>query len=64
MDDSSIDETSKEVIEVVSKTSSTMLERATEDDVAGFQYYTIKNLDSKLSDIDQYISSWISKRIL
>ena len=57
VDDSSIDETSKEVIEVVSKASSTMLERATEDDVAGFQYYTIKNLDSKLStesDIDQY----------
>ena len=57
VDDSSIDETSKEVIAVVNKASSTMFERATEDDVAGFQYYTIKNLDSKLStesDIDQY----------
>ena len=34
---------------MVSKASSTMLEKATDDDVAGFQYYTIRNLDNKLS---------------
>ena len=42
---------------MVSKASSTMLEKATDDDVAGFQYYTIRNLDNKLStqsDIEQY----------
>ena len=57
VDDTSVDEVSKEVIEVVSKASSTMLEKATDDDVAGFQYYTIRNLDNKLSiqsDIEQY----------
>ena len=37
VDDTSVDEVSKEVIEVVSKASSTMLEKATDDDVAGFQ---------------------------
>ena len=31
---------------MVSKASSTMLEKATDDDVAGFQYYTIRNLDT------------------
>ena len=53
VDDTSVDEVSKEVFEVVS----TMLEKATDDDVAGFQYYTISNLDNKLSiqsDIEQY----------
>ena len=44
VDDTSVDEVSKEVIEVVSKASSTMLEKATDDDVTGFQYYTIRNL--------------------
>ena len=42
---------------MVSKASSTMLEKATDDGVAGFQYYTIRNLDNKLStqsDIEQY----------
>ena len=57
VDDTSVDEVSKQVIEVVSKASSIMLEKATDDDVAGFQYYTIRNLDNKLSiqsDIEQY----------
>ena len=34
---------------MVSKASSIMLEKATDDDVAGFQYCTIRNLDNKLS---------------
>ena len=57
VNDSSVDEASKQVIEVVSKVSSIMLEKATDSDVTGFQYYTVRNLDNKLlteSDIEQY----------
>ena len=46
----SIDDTTKHIIE-------SMLEKATKDDVASFQAYTIRNLDNKLlhtSDIEQY----------
>ena len=55
VDDDSIDSTLKEVIEAVSSTSSTMLEKATDEDIAGFQSYTIRTLDKKLttgSDIE------------
>ena len=55
--DDSVDEAAKQVIEVVNNTSSTMLEKATKDDIASFQAFTIRNLDSKLStesDTDQY----------
>lgn len=54
VEESAVDSTMKEVIEVVSKASSTMLEKAT---VSELQYYTIRDLDSKLttnSDIEQY----------
>ena len=54
--DDSVDEAAKQVIEVVNNTSSTMLEKATKDDIA-IQAFTIRNLDSKLStesDTDQY----------
>ena len=47
----------KNVDEVINSTSSTMLEKATKEDIVGFQAYTIRNLDNKLStesDIDQY----------
>ena len=57
VDDKSIDSAVKNVIEVVSKTSSTMLEKVSDEDVSDFQYYTIGNLDSRLNtatDIDQY----------
>ena len=37
VDDDSIDEAAKKVIEVRNGTSSTMLEKATDDDIAGFQ---------------------------
>ena len=53
----SVDEAAKQVIEVVSSTSSTMLEKATADEIDAFQAYTIRNLDKKLStqpDIEQY----------
>ena len=45
------------MIEVVNSTTSIMLEKADESDIAGFQAYTVRSLDNKLptdSDIDQY----------
>ena len=53
----SVDEATKHIIEVTNAATTGMLEKATKDDVATFQAYTIKNLDSKLpptSDIEQY----------
>ena len=49
VDDESVDEAAKQVVEVISNTSSTMLEKATKEDIVGFQAYTIRNLDNKLS---------------
>ena len=42
--DDSVDEAAKQVIEVVNNTSSTMLEKATKDDIASFQAFTIRKL--------------------
>ena len=56
VDDDSVDEAAK-VIEVTNGTFSTMLEKATDNDIAGFQAFTIRNLDNKLStasDTEQY----------
>ena len=55
----SVDEAAKKVIEVVimSSTSSTMLEKATAEEIDLFEAYTIRNLDEKLStqpDIEHY----------
>ena len=55
--DTSVDEATKQVIEVTNNASSTMLEKANEDDVAAFQAFTIRNLENKLStesDTEQY----------
>ena len=55
--DESVDEAAKQVIEVSNNTTSTMLEKASESEIAGFQSFTIRNLENKLpseSDIDQY----------
>ena len=52
-----IDETSKQVVEVANSATSTMLAKADEADIAGFQAYTVRNLDNCFqpdSDIDQY----------
>ena len=52
-----MDDAAEEIIEVVNNTTSQMLERATASDIAGFQAYTIRNLDNKLStesDTEQY----------
>ena len=53
----SIDETTKHIIEVSNTVPTSMLVKATKDDVASFQAYTIRNLDNKLSPtshIEQY----------
>ena len=57
MNDDSVDDAAKKVIEVTNSATSTMLEKATDDDIAGFQAFTIRNLDNKLStqsDAEQY----------
>ena len=57
LNNNSVDEAAKRVIEVTNKTSSTMVEKASTDDIAFFQAYTIRSLDNKLSsesDIEQY----------
>ena len=55
--DDSVNEPAKKVIEMVSNTSSTMLEKATADEIDAIQAYTIRNLDKKLltqQDIEPY----------
>ena len=57
VDDDSIDESLKNVIQVVSNTTCKMLEKANDQDLEGLSAYTIRNLDSKIvtgSDISQY----------
>ena len=49
VDDSSIDDASQRVIECVNDTHSTMLVKATAEDVSSFQAYTIRRLDQKQS---------------
>ena len=64
VDDESVDEAAKQVVEVINNTSSTMLEKATKEDIVGFQAYTIRNLDNKLStesDIDQYKVKYVQE---
>ena len=57
LDDSSVDEAAKKVLEVANNTTSKMLDKATKQDIDSFQAFTIRDLDSKLSsepDIEQY----------
>ena len=57
VDVESVDEAVKRVVEVTNSASSTMLQKASTDDIAGFQAYMIRSLDNKLSsesDIEQY----------
>ena len=57
VDPDSVDDATKNVIEVVNNTTSKMLEKATKEDIAGFQSYTIRNMYTKLStesDIEQF----------
>ena len=57
VDEQSVDDVVKQVIETVDNTTSTMLVKATKEDVADFQSYTIRTLNEKqsaTSDIEQY----------
>ena len=46
--DKSVNEAAKQVVEVTNNTTSTMLEKASENKNADFQLFTISSLDSKL----------------
>ena len=53
----SVDEAVQDVVEVVKKTSSTVLEKVTKEDIFNLQCYTIRNLSTKQfigDDIEQY----------
>ena len=53
----SVDEAVQDVVEVVKKTRSTVLEKATKEDNSNLQCYTIRNLSTKQftgDDIEQY----------
>jgi len=55
--DEPVNEAAKQVVEVTNNTTTTMLEKASENEIAGFQSFTIRNLDNKLpadSDIELY----------
>ena len=57
VDPHSVDAATQKVIEVVNNTTSKMLEKATKEDIAGFQSYTIRNMYTKLStesDIEHF----------
>ena len=57
IDDQLLDDAAKKVVEVVDKASSKMLEKASVDDIAALQSYTIRSLDqqgSALMDVEQY----------
>ena len=44
-----IDEATRHLIEVSNSATSSMFEKASKDDSASFQAYTIRNLDNKMS---------------
>ena len=57
LDDQSLDDAAKKVVEVVDNASSKMIEKASVDDIAALQSYTIRSLDqqgSALMDVEQY----------
>ena len=55
--DDCVDEAVQKVIQVSNNATTAILEKASETDIAAFQQYTIRNLDTKLvcgSDLEQY----------
>jgi len=57
IDQSSVDDAAKKAVEVVSSTTSSLIEKVTEADLAELEAYTIRRLDEKLpvgSDIEHY----------
>ena len=64
VDESSVDDAVKKVIEVVNSANSKVLEKATSEHIASFQSYTIRNLESQLSvqsDIDQFVAKSVKE---
>ena len=62
-----IDESTKHIIEVSNNATTEMLKKVSPDEVDGFQAYTIRNLDSKLSigsDLEQYRLMSITEFVL
>ena len=51
----------KKVIEVVNSANSKVLEKATSEDIASFQSYTITNLLAVQSDIDQFVAKSVKE---
>ena len=49
IDEESVDDAVKKVVEVVSGTTSTLIEKATEADIAGLESYTIRRMDENTS---------------
>ena len=57
VEDVSVDESVKHIIEISNNASTQMLEKSTTAEIDAFQAFTIRNLDNKLSttsDIEQY----------
>ena len=57
LDSSSIDDAAKKFVEVSTTSKSTMMVKATSDDIQGFQSYTIRNMDNHVfteNDTEQY----------
>ena len=57
IDEDSVDDAAKKAVEAVSGTTSSIIEKATEADIAGLEAYTIRRMDEKLpvgSDLDHY----------
>ena len=57
VDEASLDDAAHRIIESVSDTSSTMLQKVSDDDVSSYQSYTIRRLDRQepnIPDTDQY----------
>jgi len=49
IDEESVDDAVKKAVEVVSGTTSTLIEKATEADIAGLESYTIRRMDENTS---------------
>ena len=67
VDESSINEAARKALEVVSNTTSSVLERASANDVHGLQAYTIRKMDQYMptgKDIDHYKLLSVSEKPL
>ena len=51
VDENSLDDTSRHIIETVSETTSTMLEKVSTDEVSSYQSYTVRQLNPKPSSL-------------